>query len=81
VVQRQDAAEYLETLNYISFDVGVRHLGVAAASATRPGGTATLLWLDLADVTADEEDAGPSSCTYLENALQSSRWSAYVVSL
>jgi hypothetical protein len=32
-----------ETLNYISFDVGVRHLGVAAAS-TRPGGTATLLW-------------------------------------
>lgn len=39
------------TGHVISFDVGVRNLGVAA-SAVEPNGDATLLWLDTADITA-----------------------------
>lgn len=35
----------------ISFDVGVRNLGVAASSV-EPSGDATLLWMDTADITA-----------------------------
>jgi hypothetical protein len=67
VVQRQDAAEYPETLNYISFDVGVRHLGVAASrDEARRHGDPSVAGLDV----TDEEDARTVLLyTYLENAL------------
>jgi hypothetical protein len=75
-VQRQDAAEHAGNPNYISFDVGVRHLAsrLLPRRGWRHGDPSVV---DLADVTADE-DATVLLYTYLESA-QKLRWSAYVV--
>lgn len=63
----------------ISFDVGTRNLGVAASSV-REDGTATVEWLDTADVSGSCADRCVSKLwSYLDELMGLLRWDKYAV--
>ena len=65
--------------NFVSFDVGTVHLGVAAASVSEEG-RATLEWLDVADISASCGDRCVAKLwTYLDELVQLLGWARYTV--